>query len=102
QAAEDRLAGQRRRSEGFEGGRAVTPRLEQPGGPEEDERLVEVEQRGPHRVAFLDEEDARLRAQLEGAEDLALLAVGDGEIGQGFRGLVPDLQAAELGEALFR
>ena len=81
-------------AEGLQGGLAVAARLEQAARPRKDQRLVEVEQRGPDRVLLGDEQRARLRAQLEGAQDLALLAVGDGEVAEGLGRLVADAAAA--------
>ena len=66
----------------------------------EDQRLVQVDQRGPQVILLASEEFARPVEQLQRTGDLALMCGSDGQKRQGLGGLVLHLQLLEADKGL--
>ena len=72
-------------------------------GAEQDQGLVQLEERGPGGVLLARRSSARAsRAQPDGAAEVPLLAVGDGEEAEGLRALVAVAEPAEARARLLR
>ena len=84
----------------FERGQAETTRFEEAPFVHEQDGLIQVDERWPDLVVLADHPLARLGKQLDGAEGLALLAVGGGGIGQRLRRLVAHAQLVEAAVGL--